>query len=199
MGQPTSRKLQAEETRRRIQKAALDLFEKNGFDNVSMEDIAREAGCSAGNIYHYFRSKEALSMYVTDFVDNYYLSLEEEYLNDTTTPARQKLLDFVGKSLEYTTHDEALYNCFAYCMKYPEAGTLKINKDRVWYRFLHNMISDCKKEGTISEKYATGDIIEYFITLQRGTLFEWRIYEQTFDVAERGQHMATVLLNGLSE
>ena len=45
------------EMRRRIQETALDLFDREGFENVSVEEIAQAAGCSVGNIYHYFKSR----------------------------------------------------------------------------------------------------------------------------------------------
>ena len=38
----TARKRQALEMRSRIQSAALDLFDKEGFENVSVEEIAQE-------------------------------------------------------------------------------------------------------------------------------------------------------------
>ena len=42
----TARKRQAMEMRRRIQETALDLFDREGFENVSVEEIAQAAGCS---------------------------------------------------------------------------------------------------------------------------------------------------------
>ena len=52
----TPRKKQALEMRSRIQNVALELFDKEGFENVSVEQIAQAVGCSVGNIYHYFKS-----------------------------------------------------------------------------------------------------------------------------------------------
>ena len=52
----TPRKQQALEMRSRIQNVALDLFDREGFENVSVEEIAQKAGCSVCNIYHYFKS-----------------------------------------------------------------------------------------------------------------------------------------------
>ena len=78
-GRMTSRKKQALETRARIQNVALDLFDREGFENVSVEEIARAAGCSTGNIYHYFKSKDELAIQVTSRVDAAYLELEQEY------------------------------------------------------------------------------------------------------------------------
>ena len=48
----TPRKKQALEMRSRIQNVALELFDKEGFENVSVEQIAQTVGCSVGNIYH---------------------------------------------------------------------------------------------------------------------------------------------------
>ena len=38
--------------------------------------------------------------------------------------------------------------------------------------------------------------VEYLVTLHRGTLLEWRIYEGNFDIAQRGIAMAEILLRG---
>ena len=35
-------------------------FARSGFHKASMQDICAEAGMSAGNLYRYFRSKEAI-------------------------------------------------------------------------------------------------------------------------------------------
>jgi AcrR family transcriptional regulator len=40
--------------------AAWDCFARNGYHQTKMQDIAREAGLSAGAIYRYYASKEAL-------------------------------------------------------------------------------------------------------------------------------------------
>ena len=42
----TPRKKQALEMRSRIQNVALELFDKEGFENVSVEQIAQAVGCS---------------------------------------------------------------------------------------------------------------------------------------------------------
>ena len=54
----TKRQKDALETRRRIIDASRRLISEKGFDNVSMEDIALEAGVSKGSFYTYFKHKE---------------------------------------------------------------------------------------------------------------------------------------------
>lgn len=49
-----------DDKRQRILGAALDLFEKRGFDGVAVPEIARAAGVATGTIYRYFKTKEEL-------------------------------------------------------------------------------------------------------------------------------------------
>ncbi|WP_319579085.1 TetR/AcrR family transcriptional regulator [uncultured Methanospirillum sp.] len=49
-----------EERRMQIISAAEHLFFENGYDQVSMEQIAREAELSKGTIFFYFKNKESL-------------------------------------------------------------------------------------------------------------------------------------------
>src|SRR5438477_76719 len=53
-------------TRREIAESAVTLFARDGYDNVSVEDIAEEAGISLRTFYRYFSAKdEVLSPIVT--------------------------------------------------------------------------------------------------------------------------------------
>ena len=197
--QMTARKKQAMEMRSRIQSVALDLFDKEGFENVSVEEIAQCAGCSVGNIYHYFKSKDELAIQVTSSVDAAYLELEQSYQADHHRAARDKLIDFVGQSLQISGQETVLYKSFIHGLKYPEQGVLKKGEKRVYFRLLRELVTVCQSEGSIAAEYDPDEIVEQLVVLHRGMLFEWRIYEQSFDVAARGRDMASVLLRGYQE
>jgi AcrR family transcriptional regulator len=55
-----------EDRRGQILDAALRVFAQKGFARATNKDIAREAGITAGLIYHYFASKEALFWAIVD-------------------------------------------------------------------------------------------------------------------------------------
>mgnify|MGYP001156146358 CR=1 FL=1 len=61
-----------------ILNTALDLLVENGFHNTPMSLIAKEAGVSAGIIYHYFESKEELILELYREVKQKIISLELE-------------------------------------------------------------------------------------------------------------------------
>ena len=192
----TPRKRQAIEMRAKIQSAALTLFNREGFENVSVEEIAQTVGCSVGNIYHYFKSKDELAIQVTQMVDRAYAEMEQEYLSDGDTPAREKLLDFVGRSLEISASDEMLYKAFIHGLRYPEQAVLQKNDKRVYYRLLRELVDLCQEEGSIHSSYDPDCLVEDLVVLHRGTLFEWRIYQEGFDIAKQGRRMADALLRG---
>lgn len=139
--------------RAKIQNTALSLFGREGFENVSVEEIAQTVGCSVGNIYHYFKSKDELAIQVTQMVDRAYAEMEQEYLSDGDTPAREKLLDFVGKALEISASDEMLYKAFIHGLRYPEQAVLQKNDKRVYYRLLRELVDLCQEEGSIHPSY----------------------------------------------
>lgn len=48
---------------RRIQEAALDLFDARGFENVTIEEIAEAADLSPSSVYRYLGTKEGIVLY----------------------------------------------------------------------------------------------------------------------------------------
>ena len=192
----TARKRQALEMRSRIQNVALDLFDRDGFENVAVEQIAQAAGCSVGNIYHYFKSKDELAIQLTQHVDEAYQVLEQAYLADTDRSGREKLLDFVGRSLEISVGDEVLYRSFIHGLKYPEQAILQDNESRVYFRVLRELIAACQQEGSIAPHHDPSELVADLVVMHRGMLFEWRIDEQSFDPVTRGCRMAQALLDG---
>lgn len=193
----TPRKRQAMEMRSRIQQTAVDLFNREGFENVSVEEIAQAAGCSVGNIYHYFKSKDELAMQVTSQVDAQYLELQRGYRADTTHTAREKLLDFVSKALTISAQDEIVYKAFMLALRYPEQKALQRSDRRVYFNLLQELVELCLREGSIDPSHRADEVVEQMVVLHRGMLFEWRINERSFDIARAGREMAALLLKGM--
>jgi AcrR family transcriptional regulator len=58
MGTPAYRRLENDERRRRLLELGTRLFTEHAYDEISMAQIAREAGISKALLYHYFPSKQ---------------------------------------------------------------------------------------------------------------------------------------------
>jgi AcrR family transcriptional regulator len=60
------KKLQTEQTKKKIADAARALFAQKGYKATSIEDIVKATGCSAGNIYYHFKNKEGLFLFLLE-------------------------------------------------------------------------------------------------------------------------------------
>lgn len=60
MSRPTTSAATPEETRARILRESVHLFASNGFDGVSMRDVARAVGVTPAALYYHFSDKEQL-------------------------------------------------------------------------------------------------------------------------------------------
>lgn len=92
---PRSRK--GERTRARLVAAAKEVFERDGFLNARISDIATQAGLSHGSFYHYFDSKEEVFREVAEAV--------EEQLS---APLGQVILDPASNASPHERIREAL-------------------------------------------------------------------------------------------
>ena len=82
---PRSRK--GIETRARLVEAAKHVFERDGFLDARISDIAEQAGLSHGSFYHYFESKEQVFREVATAVDELLASPINDVILDPSSPA----------------------------------------------------------------------------------------------------------------
>ena len=69
----STRTAKGEQTKALILNSALDLLQERGYEETTMRAIAKKAGVSLGNAYHYFGSKEHL-------IQAFYHRTHEEHL-----------------------------------------------------------------------------------------------------------------------
>lgn len=82
---------QSEQTKKRVASAARALFAQKGYKATSIEDLVAATGCSKGNIYYHFKSKEGLFLHL---IDEWDMEWEQKWLE---------------KESQYPTATEKLY------------------------------------------------------------------------------------------
>jgi AcrR family transcriptional regulator len=86
---------------------AIRLFRKSGFDEITMREIATEAGVALGLAYHYFPSKEALVMAYYERVQSEHRTIARERLAEVTT-LRDRLAMLLHTKLDILKDDRKL-------------------------------------------------------------------------------------------
>jgi AcrR family transcriptional regulator len=88
------------ESKKKIMKAAMDVFSRKGYAKANIREIARIAGISIGGVYLYFRNKEELykSLINEKMLD---IGSKTETIAGETRSASQALSDFLRLHLDY--------------------------------------------------------------------------------------------------
>lgn len=92
----------------KILNAAFECLSTRGYANVSMRNIAEEAGVALGQMTYYYKSKEALFLEVIDRMTLQYLREVEELL-DSATGQKQKLESLIEFFKGLLKHNPRLF------------------------------------------------------------------------------------------
>jgi TetR/AcrR family fatty acid metabolism transcriptional regulator len=104
---PTKEQLR---TRRETQitRAAYEIIAKNGYENITVQDIADRAGFSKGIVYYYFKSKDDVMVSLFDSIiavlDNRFAEVRREIPDP-----RQQLEDVIRISLDIVNEHMEFY------------------------------------------------------------------------------------------
>jgi AcrR family transcriptional regulator len=84
------------DTRHRILMAGLDAFTARGFENCTIDEIARAAGVGKGTVYNYFSTKE-------DLVVSFMVDMERQMQTDAATlaQARGSVASILARFIEW--------------------------------------------------------------------------------------------------
>lgn len=61
----TKRQIAAQETKKKLINAALEMFKQQGFYSINVEDITKKAGVAKGTFYTYFKRKEDIVLEIS--------------------------------------------------------------------------------------------------------------------------------------
>ena len=98
--------MKPEERRDQILDAANALFAERGYDEVTIEDVARSAGVARGLVHHYFGGRK--EVYVA-LLERLAAGREEELRPPLGRSARARVADSVSRWLDWTGANRTIY------------------------------------------------------------------------------------------
>ena len=163
------RKLQAQETERKILYAALDLMRERGFDKVSVRDICKAAGITTGAFYHHFSSKEALLEHGFAPLDDYMRAALEDGGEESPDRRLWRLLSAYGRFMEHSGELIGRY----YQRRIAEPGTKSMDPSRFTYRAMVECFRQAEKEGILAPGHSPEWIADFCFRHFRGVVVDW--------------------------
>jgi AcrR family transcriptional regulator len=195
---PNSRKEQAARMKKKIQKVAEQLFAEKGIENVSMTDIADVIGCSTGNIYYHFKSKEALAASLSELDFEKYRDLVDAFRKDAKTPPLQKLYDFMQAAIVLQSDEPYIYHGLSYSLVGSNKEYTKDNSTRLFAEYIKELVDECIADGSISEKVDADDLAQAYVIIMRGCMLHYYFGGAEFDIASVARKMAEIFTAGIN-
>ena len=103
---PKYSRLEPAQRREQMLDAANDLFAERGYEEVSVEDIARSAGVTRGLVHHYFGGRTEVYVALLERLD----AVREDQLRAPEgRSARARVADSVSRWLDWTEANRMIY------------------------------------------------------------------------------------------
>lgn len=191
---PTSRDLQAQQTKERLLTAAVSLVKEHGYQKVSVQQICRQASVAKGTFYLYFNSKSEIIFEILSELNKQMFS-KKAWQSDLSP--KDKLLDYVCYYLNFVTHQgvdlsrEILRIILGEGPDPAQVGSLS-HEQRI-AEILTQGLSQSFWALSLSVEDTT-DIIQSMLF---GLVMSWCSDGGEFDICKRGAQMMEIFLSGL--
>lgn len=194
MSDLTPRKIKARQTRKKILDTALFLFSKKSFDDTTVDEIVQLSGTSKGAFYTHFKSKYEIFLEKFKEIDEFYSeftqSLPDEGASEKLMHLSESqmvfLKDYWGKGLFRTLYTNAS----------PDNNYF-LDKNRALYKIIDMLVSEGQKSGEFRTDLSSIEITTIITRCMRGTLFDWCISDDEFDLIMETRKIMRTTMDGL--
>jgi len=184
------------ETRRNLYESALHLFKKEGYNNVSVDDIVAFAGTSKGTFYNYYTSKSQIIIERFKEIDNEYIKIYKKIRKQPGT--KNKLLLFSRMQHQYIQENigcDTLQIVFASLLNEKGADYID-NEKRPIFVVLNKIISEGQKHGEIRSDLSSYYITKTLVHCMRGIFYDWCVQNGRFNLIKVGNTYIKSILEG---
>jgi AcrR family transcriptional regulator len=175
----TSRAVRAIKTRNKLLKSATKLIDKYGYEEVTIEDISKQAGVSVGAFYHYYKSKTDILVELFKQIDQYFKQNEPKILS----------CENVGESLAQFFQYYAVFHTsrgLDHTRSILRVQSPFFNdRSRYMFTLLTKIVTDAQETGFFTRTCTAEKIVDYFLLIMRGLLFDWVVESGRYDLSER--------------
>lgn len=197
MPELTPRKIKAKQTRKKILEAALSLFSEKSFDETTVDEIVKLSGTSKGAFYTHFKSKYEIFLEKFKEIDAFYLEFTHTLPKEAS--ASEKLLHFSESQMVFLRDSwgKGLFRTL-YTNASPSHNYF-LDKDRVLFKIVKEFVHEGQEAGEFKKELSDEEITAIITRCMRGTLYDWCMSGDEFDLLMEIQKVMRALLEGLKK
>ncbi len=157
-----------------------DLVIKNGYHNVGLNKILKEANIPKGSFYYYFKSKEDFGLQIIEYYSKKSLVTLKSYLTDETKNHKQRIISFFeDRQHVFSTNDFKegclLGNCSLELSDFSETFSTSVaNELNLWQETFENCIEEGQQNGTIKSDESAKVVSDIVLTTWEGALLRMK-------------------------
>jgi AcrR family transcriptional regulator len=201
--EPGKRERNKEETKRRILKAALELFKEKGLDGTTTKEISKRSGIAEGTLFNYFKTKEDLALYFFQKETEDLVKWFRGNARLKNAPLPEKLFGIIHRQLEYLEPYEDFIGA-VFCRSLQPTSSLsplsfESQELRLKYlRFIREILAEAEEKEEIPR---LGSLGAYAVGLfYIGIVTHWlhdgsRGKQKTLALLDRALNFGTRILN----
>jgi AcrR family transcriptional regulator len=192
------RETKKKKTRKAIIDAAVKLFSEKGYENTSIEELAKAAGVGKGTIYGYFQAKNEIFLaFCEDEIDFAFADLAEK--RDPEAPLQEQLLTLFMGQFRYVTHNYEFGRMLARELVFPKELTIEKSNDlsERYLSALGEILTNAVSRGELREDLELLYISGHFYAFYLLALSAW--YERRFQSEKEIEHALQKLLSQAME
>lgn len=181
MKELTFRNIQSIAIKNRIVECADKLFTNMEYEDVKIKDICKSAGVSVGGFYHYFGSKE-------DIINEAYRAFDirtEELMQSKIFNTRcEAILFLMDYQLNAISSKGYIYTTCYFKNQLSNKEKYILSKERYFYKQLLVEVAEAINNGEIYYEDAE-KLTDLLIRISRGAVYDWCLYEGSYNVVEQ--------------
>ena len=184
------RQIQANATKSKIYNVAVNLMEKKGFNNITIDEISKKAGVSVGAFYHYYKSKDDIFFEIYKKADDYFKTEVRDKLNEADLNSLETIVLFFKHYAKYND-ERGLENI---SQLYNTKNKQFSNKNRYIINLLKEIIEEGQKKGEIFCEMTSEQITKYLFIVSRGVVMDWCFHDGNYDLEEAMENFISRLI-----
>ena len=182
-------------TKGRIVSAAWKLFDEQGYENTTVEDIIAESGTSKGSFYHYFDGKDALLETLSLLFDEKYEQLqpqtEEMEALEALVFLNRELFAMIDKGIPLELLSRLLSSQLV-----TRGDKHLLDRNRTYFRLLGRIVRRGQERGELRDDLTASEIVKGYAMFERALMYDWCLVQGEYVLHKYAAAMMPTFLEG---